>query len=478
MKILFCRIPAHFGVENSHPENSMIPIELSIMISIAKSKGFETELLDLEAETYSLSDATNIINRNYDYIVVRAKTPSYGTVKKLFENCNSKVIGVGHLFSTKGSKIYELTSIPLVCGIKGEADYPFNLLLDCLLAGKSISDVPNLIYLNSKSEIISNKNVLLESLDDLPAPNFDLFKNLNYYTFYATPFGQKKNYGFLMQSRGCPYSCTFCSPTLRNSYGKGMRYHSVDRVVQDMRNQKRLGKTILYFRDDIFTINRARTIELCEKIIQEKINISWCCQTHINNIDEELLLFMRNAGCVSIGFGLESGSKKILDTVKKTNKIEKAPALIKYARSINLKVNCFFLIGCPGETKEDHDLTMKLLKSCRPDLIQVAFFTPYPGSEDYQTYFLESDQYDTNLHHYNNYKINYTKMRSEDVIKFQKKLYLTWLLYPRTIINLSLSVLSDLLYNRNYLKFFLQKGTRFLFCNILSKRKSVIETKI
>lgn len=474
MKILLCRIPAYFGIKKEHPENCMVPMEFAHLSAIAKGLGVHVTLLDLEATDPTIEELEKEISKPYDYIVLRAKTPSYGIVKQVFPKAKGKIIGTGHLFTTKPEAIFNLPDVPLICTISGEADTSFEQLLIKLKNNEDFSEVPNITYKNDSGEIISNKNQLRQNLDELPSPDYALFDSPNYHTFYPVPFGTRKNYGFMMTSRGCPYGCSFCSPTLRNSFGTGMRYHSKERVTNDLLKLEELGKSIVFFRDDIFTINRSRTIELCNEMIKKKVKIKWCTQTHLNHIDEELLDIMQKAGCVSLGCGLESGSQKILDVVNKTNKIANAPRLVNYAKSIGIKMVCFFLVGCPGENEEDHQLSLELLKNTMPNLIQVAFFTPYPGSRDYEEFIVNKSNYNSSLHHYNNYEMNLTTLSKEEIDAFQKTLYKTWLFTPRTLFFILTSLISDLFLNFSFFKNFLKKGVTF-FLRILSQKRRTIK---
>jgi anaerobic magnesium-protoporphyrin IX monomethyl ester cyclase len=462
MKILLCRIPSSYGVRNEHPENIMMPVEMASIAAIAREQGAEVDLLDLEAEPISIDALKAEVQKPYDYIVLRAKTPSFAVVKEVFSQTPAKIIGIGHLFHTKSSQIYELTDLPLLCGIKGETDTPFRMLLQRLVQGEPFDDVPNLIYRNADGEIVRNPDTLLQELDELPSPDYALFDSSAYYTFYPVPFGTRRRYGFMMASRGCPYDCSFCSPTLRNSFGKKMRFHSPERMVDDMRELQRLGKTIVHFRDDIFTVDKKYVYALCEKMIEADLGMKWCAQTHINCIDEDLLSAMSRAGCVSLGFGLESGSEKILKTVMKTNKIDRAPGLVRHAKKVGIKTVCFFLVGCPGENEDDHRLSLELLNKTMPNLIQVAFFTPYPGSTDYETYIGDEQSYNASLHHYNNYRMNFTELSTDAVEAFHKTMYKTWFFAPSTLVHTSLSLISDLVLNPGYFRMYLAKGSGFL----------------
>ena len=209
MKILLCRIPAYFGVIKEHPENCMMPIEFSYLSSIAKELGVEVTLLDLEASHFTTEEIESEISKPYDYIILRAKTPSFEVVKNLFSNSSAKIIGTGHLFTTKPEAVFNLTSIPLLCIISGEADTTFGNLLRRLLNNEDFTDISNLIYKDKNNKIISNKNELRQNLDELPSPDFALFDSSDYHTFYPVPFGTKKNFGFMMTSRGCPTVAVF-----------------------------------------------------------------------------------------------------------------------------------------------------------------------------------------------------------------------------------------------------------------------------
>lgn len=247
MKILLCRIPAYFDLKKEHPENAMIPIELGYISSVAKEQGLEVELLDLEAETYTIEEIKAKINENFDYIILKAKTPSFDFINTVFANTSAKIIGIGHLFTTKPEAVFALKNLNLLCAIKGETEIPFRKLIINIKNDEPICNITNIIFKQKDGTLISNQETLLKNLDELPSPDYGLFKMEKYYTFYPLPFGTKKNFGFMMISRGCPYSCSFCSATLRNSYGKAMRFHSYDRIITDLKTLEKLGRTVVFF---------------------------------------------------------------------------------------------------------------------------------------------------------------------------------------------------------------------------------------
>ena len=275
------------------------------------------------------------------------------------------------------------------------------------------------------------------------------------------------DFGFLMHSRGCPYKCIFCSPTLRNSRGDRMRYHSAKRTVDEMEKMAQKGVTIVQFRDDSFTIDKSKVKELCLELKRRNLKIKWIVQTNINNVDKDLLMEMKSAGCCSIGFGIESGSPRILSMLNKNNDLPHAMEIFDFCKKIGIKTVGFFLLGSPGEEREDIEKTIKLLKNLRPDLIQLAYFTPYPGSQVFEK--IKQD-YKESIHHYNCFEYNFSKVSTVELKKYFRKFYLNWLLSPSTLLSLTSSMVNDLFFNPVAAKRFLMDGIRFtiriLFFNL------------
>ncbi len=189
--------------------------------------------------------------------------------------------------------------------------------------------------------------------------------------------------GELVTSRGCPYNCTFCAN--QSVWGaRKIRLRNAHDVVAEIVSQKETYHTQTFiFWDDLFTSNRARTIEICQLLLEKQLHVSWVCLIRVDTIDLALLTLMKRAGCIEVQVGVESGSDRILKKMQKgitVRQIREAATLIN---QVGLSWRAFMLLGIPGETKEEMDASMRLIFELKPTVIELSVFAPYPGSPLY-----------------------------------------------------------------------------------------------
>jgi MoaA/NifB/PqqE/SkfB family radical SAM enzyme len=188
--------------------------------------------------------------------------------------------------------------------------------------------------------------------------------------------------GTLITQRGCPFSCTFCD---RSTSGKRGRWHSVEYVVRMMRQMSDYGVKHILFYDDLFTVNKARVRQLCEAMLDHKLDFTWSCNSHPNLLDPETMALMRRAGCWQIAYGIESGSQRVLNHVKHEVKIDKLLNTLRMTRAAGLKIKGLMMCAHPTETVESLEETLQFLRTAPLDLMQLTKFTPYPGTPSYAT---------------------------------------------------------------------------------------------
>lgn len=183
-----------------------------------------------------------------------------------------------------------------------------------------------------------------------------------------------------MFSRGCPYHCYYCS---RPAIDKKVRYRSTQNLLEELRLVYPYCGGRIDFQDDSFTLDKNRVMEFCHAVIGEKLRLNWTCNTRIDLVDEELLNFMKQAGCGLIHFGIESGNEKVRKTI--VNKGNFSNGQIKKIFSLchkfKIKVGGYFMIGHPGETKQDLRDTQDLILNSDIDLLGLSIPTPFPGSK-------------------------------------------------------------------------------------------------
>jgi radical SAM superfamily enzyme YgiQ (UPF0313 family) len=244
-------------------------------------------------------------------------------------------------------------------------------------------DISGICYKENGVIKFTPKESLIDDLDSLPFPARHLLNSRFYFAPPRIRGVWTKSTGTVMASRGCPYKCIWCSS--HTVFGYKVRYRSADNIIAEivhMRNSYAIDS--VYFYDDTFTLNKKLVMEFCSKLIQlDWKGFKWGGQARVDTVDEEVLSIMKKAGCVQLDFGVESGSPKVLQTLRKDTDIDK----VRHAFALchKVKINTFgsFMIGVPGETCEDILLTHKLIKEIKPDYAEFYFATPYPGTEFY-----------------------------------------------------------------------------------------------
>jgi radical SAM superfamily enzyme YgiQ (UPF0313 family) len=184
-------------------------------------------------------------------------------------------------------------------------------------------------------------------------------------------------------TRGCPYNCAYCD--IEALWGKTCRSFSPSRVVEEIRHLiNNYGSKGIYFISDNFTIRKRETAETCEVIKKEKLDIEWVCDTRVDLVSRDLLRKMKDAGCKTIWFGVESGSPSILEKINKDITLEQTAHAFKLCREEGIQVACSFMLGIPGETVKDMEASLKFAKRLNPDWSRFNIYISYPGSTLYE----------------------------------------------------------------------------------------------
>lgn len=285
-------------------------------------------------------------------------------------------------------------------GVYNEAEFSFVEIVKEYM--KDHPDYKNIkgIYFRKEDGTIEFTGLrpFLENLDELPFPARELYPSLEVYRPVPASYKELPS-ATIVTSRGCPYKCIYCD---HGATGNRFRAMSPKRVVDEIKEiMKKYGAKDIRFFDDIFTLNRQRVHEICDEILKRKLKFSWSCMTRTDCVDRNLLFKMKKAGCWQIQYGLESGSQKILDIMKKGLTLKKSRDAVIWAHEAGINVRGFFVVGMPGETKETIQETVDFAKSLPIDIANFYVVTLYPGSELYNIAQKEGTVMHENLEQYN-----------------------------------------------------------------------------
>lgn len=223
-------------------------------------------------------------------------------------------------------------------------------------------------------EIILNQpRPFIQNLDDLPIPLHHLLP----LQAYRMPL-IKGPFTFILTSRGCPAGCIYCIKHV--SYQFSARLRSPELIMKELWQLKNLGINNIHMYSDLFTVNRDQVMELCQRMIDEKINIRWMSNSRVDYVDEEMLRMMSKAGNWLISWGIESGNEQILKNAHKGADPAKAERALRWARQAGIKNWGYFIIGLPGETEETIRQTIDFAKKLPLDIALFHVAAPYPGT--------------------------------------------------------------------------------------------------
>ncbi|ADD67466.1 Radical SAM domain protein [Denitrovibrio acetiphilus DSM 12809] len=248
-----------------------------------------------------------------------------------------------------GDGLKDLQDFDIICN-KGEGELTTLNIAESLKSGDSFYNIPGISFKDNDQIITTNRpDCLPQDLDIYPSP----------YVQGVIDLSMKKT-ACIFTSRGCEHVCNFCVTPLFNNMR--IRFHSVDHVLEEMQYLESAGMDSLWIGDPNFTAYRSRTVELMEQKINRGIRIPFWCQTRVDMVDKDLLKLMQKAGLHCIGFGLESGSDKILNTMHKEVSISRFHEIVTYAQSLGINVELFSMYGQPGETYEDARKTISIVQ--------------------------------------------------------------------------------------------------------------------
>jgi anaerobic magnesium-protoporphyrin IX monomethyl ester cyclase len=277
------------------------------------------------------------------------------------------VLGGPHATHRWREQLLRYSSIDAIVVGEGEATL-LDLVGDTGSKGKGIAGTA---VLEDGTPVLNPPRPLITGLDILPFPSE--------YLDVAPGVDPRAQGEFITTSRGCFCSCRFCSSP--DFWGSKIRFRSPRSMVDDIRSiRDRYGLIYFSFRDDTFTVDRRRVIEFCRLLLEEKVYILWSCQSRVNAVDDEMLLWMRRAGCESIQYGIESGSERMLRLLGKGIEVPQMEYAAAAARNAGIRVSVYLITGIPGEDENDLSDTLRLLDRLKPHDGQVSPLAYFPGT--------------------------------------------------------------------------------------------------
>lgn len=420
---------------------NVLPLGLAYIASVLKEKGVKVEVLDLNVLRWDQEKVKEYIkNSDFDIYGIGAIVTIYKYVKWIVgiikEAHPEKILVVGgSVASSIPEIILKKTKADIVCFGEGEATIVE--LIDALKSDGDLSNVRGIYFRAKKEGIVKNApRAPIADLDSIPFPAWDLFP---VETYLKNPIGALNRNKWidgspdncrvlsmnLSGTRGCPYDCIYC---YHDFMGQKYRHRSAGNIIKEMRVlSDDYNVKYFHFIDDEFCVNKNFVYDFCKEFRKAfGPGVTWGCTGRVNLMTEDLIIAMKEAGCVLIGYGIESGSQKMLDAMKKGVTVSQAKKAISLTKKHLGWADCSFMIGTPGEDIITVKETVEFCKELDLTPEVIFFTTPYPGTELYKRALAEKkivdeEEYCLNLGEQGEkVRVNFTKFSDKELLDAQE----------------------------------------------------------
>lgn len=331
--------------------------------TLSKIDEFNPDVVGISAVTLSVVHAEALA------LAIKQKYPDIVTV-----------LGGSHLTAIPFDTMKAFPSIDI--GIIGEGEQTFVELVHHLENKTDLNRIAGIIYRKDGILVQTAPRALIENLDSLPYPTWDLLPGFPKAYHPAGVKCKKRPSTYLISSRGCPFKCIFCDTAV---FQNNFRPYSAEYILDMMDTlYYKFGIREICFEDDTFTTFHQRLNIICEALIHKQWDLVWNCNSRVNTINPEILKLMKQAGCWQISYGIESGDEKILKYTEKKITIDQVRQAVIWTNQAGIKSKGFFVLGLPYETKKTIRKTIDFAKDLPLNDVTVSCLTPFPGSAIYR----------------------------------------------------------------------------------------------
>ncbi len=407
MKVLLINPPQVFYPGSDQPAGNL-PLGLMYIAAMLEKAGYKTEILDAfmsdsssrrNGETLNVGMSferikQEIYSRKPDIVGIAGpftcqieNSVKISDLAKQVDSGILTVVGGPHVTTVPREFLEEAKSVAIA--VTGEGEYTMLELAQYFEGKIKLGEILGIAYRKNGEVIVNSPRPFIENLDELPYPAYDLVDMEQYLSPKSIGYRSFRNRAISMiTSRGCPFNCCFCSVHLH--MGKQFRAHSANYVLNHIQYVvEKFNVKNIFFEDDNLTLDLSRFEAVCDGLIEKKIKIGWETPNGVRAdcLNLNLLEKMKKSGCQSVFFGVESGDQQILNNVIcKSLDLNRVVEVAKICKDIGLKTGAFYIIGFPGEKKENMQKTVDFALKLKRDFdvgMHLFFATPSYGTRLY-----------------------------------------------------------------------------------------------
>ena len=361
--------------------NRMAPVGLLSMAAFLEARGQDVLVHDCLGPRAPLGPAANaraILALDPELVGFSTTTSAFHDADDMATAIKAArpevriIVGGVHVSAVGQPLLERFPSIDYLCLGEGEET------ISELAAGGAPGDIPGLAWRDGGEIRVNGPRAHIEDLDSLPFPAYEKLRDFPR-GYHLPPFSYINVPGTTMiTSRGCVYQCSYCD---RSVFRRGFRSNSAEYIYEHMRHLcRRFGVRHFNVYDDLFTTNRKRITELCERLAREPLGVRFNCAVHAGHADDELLAMLRRAGCLMISVGMESGDAELLARHKSSVTLDQIRETVVRIQANGMRAKGLFMMGLPGETPETIRRTCDFILSLGLDDMNLSKFTPFPGA--------------------------------------------------------------------------------------------------
>jgi radical SAM superfamily enzyme YgiQ (UPF0313 family) len=371
--------------------NVYLPLGLAYVASALERARHDVSIVDMNCKKITDDKLVSDL-KSADMIGITGMITEYNEVVRLAglsrgANKRAKIVFGGGLATTHTKEV--LSASQADYAVIGEGEKTVVDLALSIEGGRNCKDVKDIKGIAYKTDGVVNITPPVEQIEDLDTiayPARYLLDMSRYTTHHFKSFGIKHlkvKSATLLSSRGCPYFCQFC---YHGVWGHKWRGRSAENIIDEIKHlNERYGFNAFVFNDDTFVMNKQRVMDFCKLLLDTKLGVKWYANGRINLMSEEMLNAMAEAGCVGIGYGLESGNQAILDSIRKEIKLEDVVRVVRLTQKAGINITGYFMFGMMGETKANIRETIDFARGLGLNFYAFAMYAPIIGTPLYNT---------------------------------------------------------------------------------------------